>query len=164
MARGRAEYGPRALGHRSILADPRDPQIKTKLNERVKRREAFRPFAPAVLHEHGPAWFESYARSVHMERALRFLPAVQGRVPGVVHIDGTGRLQSVTRESDAGFHALLERFFELTGIPIVLNTSFNVMGKPIAHSVEDAVAVFFTSGIDALVLEDRLFEKTRAPK
>lgn len=161
VARGRAEFGPRALGHRSILADPRDPEIKAKLNERVKRREPFRPFAPAVLHEHGPAWFEGYARSQYMERALRFRPEACERVPGVVHVDGTGRLQSVERDDDPGFHALISRFFDLTGVPMVLNTSFNVMGKPIVHSVEDAVAVFFTSGIDSMVLEDRFFEKAR---
>lgn len=159
VARGRAEYGPRALGNRSILADPRDPRIKDRLNAEVKLREAFRPFAPSILHAHGPDWFEGYAESPHMERALRFRFEVRDRVPGVVHVDGTGRLQSVRPERSPAFAELLERFHELTGVPLVLNTSFNVMGKPIVHSVEDALAVFFTSGIDALVLEDRLFEK-----
>ncbi len=159
VARGRAELGPRALGNRSILADPRDPSVKATINDRVKRREAFRPFAPAILHEHGDAWFEGYAFSPYMERALRFREEQRARVPGVVHEDGTGRLQSVTAELAPNLHAVLSRFFARTGVPILLNTSFNVMGKPIAHSVEDALAVFFTSGIDALLLEDRLYEK-----
>ncbi|MCZ7681093.1 MAG: hypothetical protein M5U28_20825 [Sandaracinaceae bacterium] len=159
VAQGRAEFGPRALGNRSILADPRDPGVKDRLNATVKLREEFRPFAPSVLHEHGPEWFEGYAKSPYMERALRVSPARRGRVPGVVHVDGTGRLQSVERESAPRFAALIERFHALTGVPMVLDTSFNVMGKPIVHSVEDALAVFFTSGIDALVLEDALYEK-----
>lgn len=159
VARGRAEHGPRALGNRSILADPRDPQIAHTINARVKLREPFRPFAPAILHEHGPAWFEGYAESPYMERALRFRPEVRDRVPGVVHVDGTGRLQSVRRDWSPGFAALLDRFHALTGVPLVLNTSFNVMGKPIVHAVEDALAVFFSTGVDALVLGDRLFDK-----
>ena len=161
VAQGRAELGPRALGHRSILADPRSPDVKERLNSRVKFREEFRPFAPSILHAHGPAWFEGYAESPYMERALRFLPEVRERVPGVVHVDGTGRLQSVRQEDSPRFAELLERFYELTDVPLVLNTSFNVMGKPIVHSVEDAIAVFFTSGIDALVLEDSIYEKDR---
>ncbi|MEC7525702.1 MAG: carbamoyltransferase C-terminal domain-containing protein [Myxococcota bacterium] len=159
VARGRAEYGPRALGNRSILADPRDPDVKERLNARVKFREEFRPFAPSILDAHGDAWFEGYAFSPHMERALRFRPEVRDRVPGVVHVDGTGRLQSVRAEDNPAYARLLERFFARTGVPLVLNTSFNVMGKPIVHAVEDAIAVFFTSGIDALLLEDQLFVK-----
>lgn len=159
VAQGRAEFGPRALGNRSILADPRDASVKDRLNATVKFREEFRPFAPSVLHEHGPEWFEGYAKSPSMERALRVAPALRDRVPGVVHVDGTGRLQSVERERAPRFAALIDRFHALTGVPMVLNTSFNVMGKPIVHSVEDALAVFFTSGIDALVLEDELYVK-----
>lgn len=159
VARGRAEYGPRALGNRSILADPRDPDVKERLNARVKFREEFRPFAPSILHAHGDAWFEGYAFTPHMERALRFRPEVRERVPGVVHVDGTGRLQSVRERDNPAYARLIERFHAKTGVPIVLNTSFNVMGKPIVHAVEDAIAVFFSSGIDALLLEDRLFVK-----
>ena len=159
VARGRAEHGPRALGHRSILADPRDPSVKDRLNRDVKRREPFRPFAPSVLHERGDAWFEGYAESPHMERALAFRDEVRGRVPGVVHVDGTGRVQSVSREGDRGFYDLLVRFEARTGVPLVLNTSLNVMGKPIAHSVEDVLAIFYSTGVDALVLDDLIFEK-----
>lgn len=158
-ARGRAEFGPRALGNRSILADPRRADIKAVINERVKFREAFRPFAPSILDEHGGAYFEDYQHSRYMERALRFRDEVKERIPGVVHVDGTGRLQSVTREWNPAYYALIHRFYELTDVPILLNTSFNVMGKPIVHSVEDALAVFFTSGIDALLFDDLLFEK-----
>lgn len=159
---GAAEFGPRALGNRSILADPRAPGAKDAVNARVKFREGFRPFAPAILHEHGPAYFEDYQPSPYMERTLRFRPAVRDRVPGVVHVDGTGRLQSVTPASNPRFHRLISRFHELTDIPLVLNTSFNVMGKPIAHTVEDALAVFHTSGLDALFMDDVLIEKPAA--
>jgi carbamoyltransferase len=156
---GRAEFGPRALGNRSILADPRDPGMKDRINGRVKFREEYRPFAPSILDEFGPEFFFDYQASPYMERTLRFRPEAAERVPAVVHVDGTGRLQSVIRESNPRFHALLEAFRDLTGIPLLLNTSFNVMGKPIVHSVEDAVAVFMTTGLDVLVIEDYLFEK-----
>ena len=156
---GRAEFGPRALGNRSILADPRDPGMKDRLNARVKFREAFRPFAPSILHEHGADYFEDYCESPYMERALRFRESVRHLVPAVVHVNGTGRLQSVRREWNPRYHDLIACFYELTGVPLLLNTSFNIMGKPIIHSVEDAVAVFFTTGLDALVIGDRLFEK-----
>jgi carbamoyltransferase len=158
--RGRAEYGPRALGNRSILADPRDAAIKDRINERIKFREEFRPFAPAILDEHGPDYFEDYQASPYMERTLLFRPEVRRRVPAVVHVDGSGRLQSVRRDLNPDFHALLSAFFDLTGVPILLNTSLNVMGKPIVDSVEDALGVFFLSGVDALVIGDRLIRKT----
>jgi carbamoyltransferase len=156
---GRAEFGPRALGNRSILADPRRPDIKNRLNDRVKFREEFRPFAPSILHEYGPEYFENYQESPYMERTLRFKADVVERVPGVVHVNRTGRLQTVKREWNEKYYALIEAFYRITGIPLLLNTSFNVMGKPIVHSVEDAIAVFSTCGLDALVLEDDLIEK-----
>lgn len=156
---GRAEFGPRALGNRSILADPRDPEVKERLNASVKFREAFRPFAPSVLHEQGPRYFEDYQESRYMERTLRFRKEMMRHVPGVVHVDGTGRIQSVKQEWNPRFHALIQAFERRTGVPILLNTSFNVMGKPIVHAVEDALAVFFSSGLDALVIDDELFEK-----
>lgn len=156
---GRAEFGPRALGNRSILADPRDPAAKERINARVKFREEYRPFAPSILHEHGGEYFEDYQDSPYMERTLRFRPEVAGRVPAVVHVDGTGRLQSVRRERNARFHRLIDAFRSETGVPLLLNTSFNVMGKPMVHSVEDAVAVFMTCGLDALVIGDHLIAK-----
>ena len=157
---GAAEIGPRALGNRSILADPRHPDVKDTINAGVKFREGFRPFAPAILHEFGPDYFENYQFSPYMERPLQFRRSVRDKVPGVVHVDGTGRLQSVTSNVNPQLHRLISQFHHLTGIPLVLNTSFNVMGKPIAHSVEDALAVFYTSGLDALFMDDVLIEKS----
>jgi carbamoyltransferase len=156
---GRAEFGPRALGNRSILADPRPQHMKDRINAEVKFREEFRPFAPSILEEYGAAWFEQYQPSVYMERTLRFREEVRDRVPAVVHVDGTGRLQSVRRDLNPRFYDLIKAFHDLTGIPLVLNTSLNIMGKPIAHSIEDVLGLFFTSGLDALVIEDYLIEK-----
>jgi carbamoyltransferase len=161
--RGKAEFGPRALGHRSILADPRRPEMKDRLNSRVKFREEFRPFAPSILDEHGPEYFESYQPSRYMERTLRFRPEKVVEVPAVVHADGTGRVQSLREEWDESFHGLVRAFFKRTGVPVVLNTSLNVMGKPIAHSLEDALGIFYTTGLDALVVEDILLRKNRPP-
>ena len=159
---GRAEFGPRALGNRSILADPRPADAKASLNAKVKYREAFRPFAPSILAEAGPDWFEDYADSPYMERTLVWRDAVRARVPAVVHADGTGRLQSVTRARNPAYAALIEAFAELTGVPILLNTSFNVMGKPILHTAEDAILMFYTTGLDAIVVEDWILTK-KAP-
>ncbi len=156
---GRAEFGPRALGNRCVLADPRPLDMKDRINARVKFREEFRPFAPSVLDEHGTEWFECYQPSPYMERTLRFHPHVRDRVPAVVHEDGTGRAQSVRRDWNERYYDLIAAFERHTGIPIVLNTSLNVMGKPIIHAVEDALGMFFTSGLDALVIEDYLIEK-----
>jgi carbamoyltransferase len=157
---GRAEFGPRALGNRSILADPRSAATGEKLNREVKFRERFRPHAPAILHEHGPEFFEQYQETPYMDRTLRFRPAARERVPAVVHVDGTGRLQTVKEDWNPRFHALLSEFQRRTGVPILLNTSFNVMGKPIVHSVEDAFGVFLGSGLDGLVVGDYLFTKS----
>lgn len=159
---GRAEYGPRALGNRSILADPRRAAMADRLNAEVKYRESFRPFAPSILHERGPEYFVDYQESPYMERTLRFREEVRQRVPAVVHVDGTGRLQSVKPDTNERYYQLIKAFDDLTGIPLLLNTSFNVMGKPLVHSVADAMAVFVTSGLDALVIEDTVFEKTRS--
>jgi carbamoyltransferase len=158
-AQGRAEFGPRALGNRSILADARDPDVKDMINGRVKFREEFRPFAPSILHEFGPEYFENYQESPYMDRTLRFRPEVTHKVPGVVHVNGTGRLQTVKREWNPKYYDLISAFHRLTSIPLVLNTSFNIMGKPIIHSVEDAVAVLHTTGLDALVIDDYLIRR-----
>ena len=157
LARGRAEFGHRALGGRSILADPRPHDIRGRINSSVKFREGFRPFAPSILHEHGPDYFKDYAISPYMERTLQWMP---GRAPpGVRHADDTGRLQSVTKAANPFFHDLLSKFYRKTEVPILLNTSFNVMGRPIVHDVEDTVGVFLTSDIDLLVLDDLVFQK-----
>jgi carbamoyltransferase len=156
---GRAEFGPRALGNRSILADPRSPEMKDKINSRVKFREWYRPLAPAILHELGEEYFEDYQETPYMERTLRFRQEMRDRVPAVVHQDGTGRLQSVTEEGNPLFYKLIRAFYQKTGIPLLLNTSLNVMGKPIVHSVEDAITVFYTTGLDCLVIEDYVLTK-----
>jgi carbamoyltransferase len=158
---GRAEFGPRALGNRSILADPRSQHMKEEINRRVKFREEYRPLAPSILHEFGPEYFEDYQESPYMDRTLAFRPEVRGRVPAVVHVDGTGRLQSVKAEWNPLFHRLIRAFHARTGVPILLNTSFNVMGKPIVHSVTDAIAVFFSTDLDYLVIGKVLLTKRR---
>jgi carbamoyltransferase len=156
---GRAEFGPRALGNRSILADPRSADMVEKINARVKFRERFRPFAPSIPDQFGDAYFEHYQESPYMDRTLRFRPEVRDTVPAVVHVDNTGRLQTVKPEWSEKYYRLIGEFQRLTGVPLLLNTSFNIMGKPIAHSVEDAIGLFYTTGLDALVVEDYLIEK-----
>jgi carbamoyltransferase len=147
------------LGNRSILADPRPANMKDAINARVKFREEFRPLAPSILHEYGEEYFSDYQESPYMERTLLFREAVRDRVPAVVHVDGSGRLQTVKREWNERYYDLILEFHKITGVPIVLNTSLNVMGKPIVHSVEDAIGVFVTSGLDALIIDDCLIQK-----
>jgi carbamoyltransferase len=159
---GRAEFGPRALGNRSILADPRPADMGERVNRDVKFRERFRPYAPAILQGFGPDYFSDYQETPYMDRTLAFRPEVRERVPAVVHVDGTGRLQTVREEWNPRFHALLSDFHRRSGVPVLLNTSFNVMGKPIVHAAEDAFGVFLGSGLDALALGDYLFTKPDA--
>ncbi|MEH1901400.1 MAG: carbamoyltransferase C-terminal domain-containing protein [Nostoc sp.] len=156
---GKAEFGPRALGNRSILTDPRPHDMMDKINSRIKFRERFRPLAPSILHEFGNEYFEDYQESPYMDKTLKFKHAVLHKVPAVVHINETGRLQTVKKEWSEKYYNLINEFYQLTGIPLILNTSFNIMGKPIIHSVEDAIAVFYTTGLDVLVIEDYLIEK-----
>lgn len=158
-ANGRAEFGPRALGNRSILADPRYSEVKDHLNAHVKFREAFRPFAPSILEEFAEEYFMDAEDSPYMQKTILFNENKYDVVPGVVHFDGTGRLQTVKKEWNPQYYRLINAFYEITGVPVLLNTSFNVMGKPIIHSVEDAVAVFATSGIDALFIEGYYLSK-----
>ena len=156
---GRAEFGPRALGNRSILADPRPANMKDKINSNIKFREEFRPFAPSILHEHADNYFEHYQETPYMERTLKFKKEKWDVVPAVVHANKTGRLQTVKKEYNKSYYQLIKEFYKLTGVPIVLNTSFNIMGKPMAHSVEDAIGLFYTTGLDVLVINDYLIEK-----
>ncbi len=156
---GRAEFGPRALGNRSILADSRHANMQDHINQNVKFREKFRPFAPSVLHEYAGDYFDNYHESPYMDKTLHIRDAMQNRVAAVCHVDGTGRLQTVKREWNPRFYELIEHFYQLTQVPMLLNTSFNVMGKPLIHSLEDAVAVFLTTGLDALVINDYLITK-----
>ena len=156
---GRAEYGPRALGNRSILADPRKAATQDLINEKIKFREMFRPFAPSILHEYANDYFENYHESPYMDKTLHIRKSMQEKIAAVCHVDGTGRLQTVKREWNPRFYELIEHFFGLTQVPVLLNTSFNIMGKPLVHSVEDALTVFMTTGLDALVIDDYLITK-----
>jgi carbamoyltransferase len=153
---GRMEFGPRALGNRSLLADPRRPDMRNILNQKVKHREDFRPFAPSVLAEHADEWFEVGAHLTSHEFML-FAPAVKlgrrDRIPAVVHQDGTARVQLVSRKSNPRFHELLSCFFARTGVPLVINTSFND-SEPIVCTPTDAIVTFRKSGIDALFMDD----------
>ncbi len=156
---GRLEFGDRALGNRSILADPRDATMTEKVNATVKYREAFRPFAPAVLAEAMEAFFTGAAPTPFMEKVFPVRPDKRAVIPAVTHVDGSGRLQTVTREQNPRFHALIAAFAELTGVPVVMNTSFNLKGEAMVASPEDAIRTFHTSGLDALFLGDFLLEK-----
>jgi carbamoyltransferase len=156
---GRAEVGPRALGARSILADPRRAETKDIVNEQVKHREGFRPFAPAVLDEEGAEWFDGYYPNPFMLLVLPIKHEKREVIPAVTHVDGTGRLQSVMRDSNPRFHAVIEEFRRLTGVPVVLNTSYNLRGEPIVNAPEEALADYLNTGMDALFLGPYLLEK-----
>lgn len=158
---GPMEFGQRALGNRSILADPRRTDAKDLVNAAVKYRESFRPFAPAILAERTDEYFlaEHGASVPFMERVYMFREEVQDEVPAVVHADGTGRLQTVQREHNPRFYDLIAEFDRLTGVPIVLNTSFNLNGEPIVCTPTDAIRTFYSCGLDALILGDYLIEK-----
>jgi carbamoyltransferase len=131
---GRAEYGPRALGNRSIFGDPRDPEIKSKVNK-IKKREQFRPFAPVVLEEYASDWFEMPATSPYMQYTVKCKKP--NLIPSVVHIDGTSRVQTVNRRQHPGLHKLLTLFYKETGIPVLLNTSLNIKGQPLLNDEHD---------------------------
>ena len=158
--RGRMEFGPRALGARSILGDPRVADMQARINKTVKFRESFRPFAPAILVEHVGDYFEAAAESPYM---LTVQPlcrsAHRPEVPAVTHVDGTSRLQTVKREDHPAFHRLLSAFYEQTGCPLLVNTSFNVRDEPIVNTPAEAYRCFVDTGLDALALENTLFVK-----
>jgi len=148
---GRMEFGPRALGNRSILADPRRADMKDVLNERIKKREPFRPFAPSILAEHAGDYFEQTHPSPAMLMVYAVKPDRRGEIPAVTHVDGTGRLQTVTRSSNKRFYDLIEQFYKITGVPIVLNTSFNE-NEPIVCTPRDAIDCFLKTRIDVLYM------------
>ena len=156
---GRSEFGPRALGNRSILGDPRRPEMKDILNKRVKFRQAFRPFAPIVLYERAKDIFEGEDESPFMLRAKRVRPEWRDRIPGIVHVDGTARVQTVRREHNPRMYDLLTEFEKLTGVPVLINTSFNIKGEPIVETPRDAMNCFIYTGIDYLALHDTLVSK-----
>ncbi len=157
--KGQAELGPRALGNRSIFADPRDAGMKDKINELVKGREFFSPLSPSILHDYGHDYFENYQRTPYREKSLFFKKSVKALVPAVVHEDGTGQLQSVHKELNPLFYRLIFEFYNLTKIPLIINTSFNKEGEPIVHSVSEALMTFQTTGLDILVIGPYLLKK-----
>jgi carbamoyltransferase len=156
---GRMEFGPRALGARSILADPRRAETRDVVNARIKHREPFRPFAPAILEERAGDYFEGARPVPYMQEILVVRPECRADIAAVVHVDGTGRLQTVRARDTPRFHALIAAFGELTGVPVLLNTSFNVAGEPIVCSPADACRTFAAADLDALVLGDLWIEK-----
>jgi carbamoyltransferase len=159
---GGSELGPRALGQRSILCDPRQPDAKDILNRRVKMREPFRPFAPAVLLEEASNWFDfdlTPPESPFMLRVVDVKMEKRTEVPAIVHVDGTGRIQTLTRENNGRFYDLVRKFYEKTGVPVLLNTSFNRMGQPIIETPADAIACLLNTGLDCCVFEDRIVFK-----
>ncbi len=178
---GRMEFGPRALGARSIIADPRSPEMQSRLNRKVKFRESFRPFAPAVLREHLADFYELDRDSPYMllvcdvharqrrpvdessVAGLDKLKLVRSTLPAVTHVDHSARVQTVSREDNPAFHAVIERFHRRTGVPVIVNTSFNVRGEPIVCTPEDAYRCFRRTNLDALVLGPYLIQKPTAP-
>jgi carbamoyltransferase len=156
---GRMEFGPRALGNRSILADPRQADMKDHMNAAVKFREPFRPFAPSVIEEKSDDYFESVGGSPYMLRVTQVRPGMAERIPAVTHVNGTARLHTVSRESNPLYYRLIQCFGEKTGVPVVLNTSFNVRGEPIVCTPKEAIACFFNSGLDVLILDRFLLQK-----
>jgi carbamoyltransferase len=159
---GRMEFGPRALGGRSILADPRDPKMRDTLNMKIKFREGFRPFAPSVLADKAPDWFEIQGDSPYM---LLVAQVREGKrvIPSVTHVDNSARLQTVTRAESPLYYDLIAEFGRLTGVPVVINTSFNVRGEPIVCTPHDAYLCFMRTNMDHLVLGHHVLDKKEQP-
>jgi carbamoyltransferase len=162
---GRMEVGARALGNRSILANPAYPDMKDKINREVKHRERFRPFAPAILMEHAHKYFSVKPETSYMPyhqwmlQAAQILEHAKAQIPAVVHVDDSIRPQVVSKESNPRFYRLLSSFHEKSGVPVLLNTSFNVRGEPILCRPEEAIRCFFSTGLDVLVMQNIVLEK-----
>jgi carbamoyltransferase len=155
---GRAEFGPRALGARSIIADPRNPKAKDLLNLKIKRRESFRPFAPSILKEYTSEYFTRYDEVPFMEKVFPIRPEKYTEIPAVTHVDGTGRLQTVDKSVSPRYYALIDAFRKKTGVPILLNTSFNE-NEPIVNTPQEALDCFLRTQMDMLVLENCVIER-----
>jgi carbamoyltransferase len=155
---GRMEWGPRALGNRSILGDPRRADMKDILNLKIKRRESFRPFAPSVLREKVADWFVRDDDVPFMLQVIAIRPERRGQIPAVTHVDGTGRLQTVDQAGNSRYHALIEAFFRLTGVPMVLNTSFNE-NEPVVCRPEEALDCFLRTKMDLLILGNHVVSR-----
>ena len=156
---GSSEFGPRALGNRSILADPRKAEMKDILNSRVKFRQPFRPFAPIVLKERADEIFLGPGESPYMLMAKHVAPEWKDKIPAIVHVDGTARVQTVAEDENPMLYRLLKEFDALTGVPVLVNTSFNIKGEPIVETPEDAIQCFLGTGIDHLILHDLVVSK-----
>jgi carbamoyltransferase len=159
--RGRMEFGPRALGHRSILADPGHPEMRDRINAMVKMREAFRPFAPAVTVEQVDRWFETFPGTEfpYMIATVDVREPYRARLPAVTHVNGSARVQTVAEPDNPEFHALLRAVGRTTGREMVLNTSFNVKGQPIVNTPREAIDTFLGTGIEYLFLENTLVRR-----
>ena len=155
---GKMEWGPRALGNRSILADPRDPKMKDILNEKIKHREQFRPFAPSIMEEFTSEYFDISVYSPYMLMVANVKQPE--KIPAVTHVDGTGRLQTVSKKTNPLYYDLINEFYKITGIPVLINTSMNVMGEPIVNTPSQAYAMITKTDMDYLVMGNNLISKT----
>lgn len=155
---GRMEWGPRALGNRSILADPRDKEMQDIVNLKIKFRESFRPFAPTVLVDKASEYFELDCQSPYMLLVTQ-VRADKRVIPAVTHVDDSARVQTISREDNPLYYGLIGEFYKLTGVPVVINTSFNVRGEPIVCTPEDAYACFMRTKMDNLVMGDFMMRK-----
>jgi carbamoyltransferase len=154
---GKMEWGPRALGNRSILADPRRADMKDILNAKIKHRESFRPFAPSIMEEFASEYFEIDIPSPYM---LMVSPVKKPKdIPAVTHVDGTGRLQTVSKESNELYYNLINEFYKITGVPVIINTSMNVMGEPIVNTPEQAYSMITKTDMDCIVMGKNLVKK-----
>lgn len=154
----KTEWGPRALGNRSILADPRNPNIKKIINSKIKRRESFRPFAPSVIFEESHKWFDINKEVPFMSEVYQVREEKQKLLPGITHIDGSGRVQTVKKEDNFKYYNLIRNFFELTNVPVILNTSFNE-NEPIVNHPIEALNCFHRTEMDILVLENYILSR-----
>ena len=155
---GRMEWGPRALGNRSIICDPRRPDMKDILNIKIKRRESFRPFAPSILRESVSEWFEQNDDVPFMMQVYQIIKEKRSLIPAVTHVDGSGRLQTVSEKINPRYHALIKEFNNLTNIPMLLNTSFNE-NEPVVCKPEEALETFLRTKMDLLVMGDWIIKR-----
>ena len=150
---GRSEIGARALGNRSILANATSIKMRDMVNEKIKFREKFRPFAPVILSEYTDEYFENFGKEFpYMSTILRATRKAKRIIPAVVHVDGTARVQTIDKKLNKNLYDLIDNYYKLSGIPVLLNTSFNLKGEPIVETPRDAIKTFFGCGIDLLVL------------
>jgi carbamoyltransferase len=156
---GRMEFGPRALGNRSILADPRRPDMKDLVNESIKFRENWRPFAPSCLAEAASDYFVGCTAAPYMIVTYGVRPEKRSVIPAVTHIDNTARVQTVHAATNPRYHRLISEFGRQTGVPVLMNTSFNLRSEPIVCTPQDALKTFYSSGLDFLVLGDQIVAK-----